>query len=331
MKRIAIVGAGGMARTRAQALMASGEVEICAVASRHLSTAQAFATEIGCATYFDDYRQLMTAHPDALLVEVPHTVQDEITGWALEQNLHLLIGGVLAANTETAQRILNLSRSRHRVVEAGFEARYDAVWIAAKTLLDSGELGDLVAIRSLALWGGDPKSWYYRQEDSGGMPLTHMSYCFINPIRWLAGNPHAVSAFSNRKLHTAPGLLNEETCVANLLFKGNVLGSLTAGFVKPGNLPAWTAMFIGTRAAVELFPLENGVGHLLFYRGDQCECRQFESADNPFKVQAAAFLASLDGSNQCRNTPADTLDDIRIAEAIVASGRQGCTISLVSA
>jgi predicted dehydrogenase len=266
--------------------------------------------------------------PDALLVEVPHSAQDEITCWALEQRLHLLIGGVLATNTENAQRILELSRRSRLVVEAGFEARYSALWIAAKAVLDSGQLGDLVAIRSIALWGGDPSTWYYRQQDSGGMPLTHMTYCFINPIRWLAGNPHAVSAFSNRKLHTAPGLVAEETCIANLLFDNDVLGSLTAGFVKPGNILSWTVALIGTHAAIELFPTENGVGRMVLYHADHCECREFESAGNPFELQAAAFLATLDGSNECRNTPADTIDDIRIAEAIVASAKQCRTIIL---
>lgn len=328
MKRIAIVGAGGMARTRARALLASGQVDICAVASRHLSTAQAFAAEIGCATCFDDYHQLITVEPDALLVEVPHGAQDEITCWALEQRLHLLIGGVLATNSENAQRILELSRRNRLIVEAGFQARYSAPWVATKAMLDSGQLGDLVAIRSIALWGGDPNTWYYRQRDSGGMPLTHMTYCFVNPIRWLAGNPRAVSAFANRKLHTTAELVTEETCVANLLFDGDVLGSLTAGFVKPADIPSWTVTLLGTRAAIELFPGENGVGHLRLYHAGQCECRQFESAGNPFELQATAFLASLDGGNECRNTPADTIDDIRIAEAIVASANQRRTIIL---
>ncbi len=328
MKRMAIVGAGGMARMRARALLATGQVSICGVASRHLPSAQAFGAEIGCAACFDDYRQLIAVHPDAVLVEVPHQAQDEITGWALEERLHLLIGGVLATSTGHAQRILELSRRDGLVVEAGFEARYSAPWGAAKELLDSGQLGVPVAIRSLALWGGDPNTWYYRQHDSGGMPLTHMTYCFINPIRWLAGNPRAVSAFANRKLHTAPGLITEETCIANLLFDGDVLASLTAGFVKPGALPSWTATLIGTRAAVELCLSENENGSLVFYQDARSECRKFESAGNPFELQAAAFLAALDGKNECRNTPADTIDDIRVAEAIVFSAKELRTVRL---
>ena len=328
MKRIAVVGAGGMARLRARALLASGQAGICAVASRHLATAQAFAAEVGCGACFDDYRELLAAQPDALLVEVPHSAQDEIACWALEHRLHILIGGVLAGSADSAQRILELSRRYGLVVEAGFEARYSAPWVAAKAMLDSGELGDLVAIRSLALWGGDPGTWYYRQRDSGGMQLTHKTNCFINPIRWMAGNPRAVSAFANRKLHTAAGFVAEETCIVNLLFDRDVLGSLTAGFVKPGNIPSWSAAFIGTRAALELFPAENGVGHLVLYQGDRSECRKFESAGNPFELQAAAFLAALDGGHECRNAPEDTVDDVRIAEAIVSSATQRRTVIL---
>jgi predicted dehydrogenase len=328
MKRIAVAGAGWMARTRARALLASGQAEICAVASRHLDTAQAFGAEIGCTACFDDYRRLAAVQPDALLVEVPHGVQDEITGWALEQRLHVLVGGVPATTAANAQRILDLSRQNRLVVEAGFEARYSALWAAARDMLDGGRLGDLVAVRSIALWGGDPNTWYYRQHESGGMPLTHMTYGFINPIRWLAGNPHAVSAFANRKRHTAPGLVAEETCVANLLFPGDVLASVTAGFVKPGNIPSWSVAFIGTEAAIELFPAENGIGHMQVYRGDHSERLGFDDARDPFEIQAATFLAALDGNNACRNTPADTIDDICIAEAIVASARERRLICL---
>ena len=39
-----------------------------------------------------------------------------------------------------------------------------------------------------------------------------------------------------------------------------------------------------------------GIGHMMLYEGDHAECRKFESAANPFEVQAAAFLAALSGA-----------------------------------
>ena len=319
-KKIAIVGAGGMARLRGNALLAVGGAAICGVAARHLERARACAATLGCDAAFDDYRRLPETKPDALLVEVPHAAQDEIVLWALENGLHVLIGGTPAGSLAAARRIAALAREQRLVVEAGFEQRYSPVWETAREMLRHGDLGDLAAIRSIALWNGDPATWYYSQQASGGMPLTHMTYCFMNPIRWLAGEPVSVSAFANRKRHTAPGLISEETCVANLLFPGNVLCSATAGFVSAPGLPGWSVTLIGTAAALELTPADNGIGSLTLYRGTHPEPRSFPAARNPFEVQAEVFLSTIGGGpSGCRNTPAETLGDLRLVEAILAS------------
>ena len=329
MKRIAVVGAGGMARVRAQALLATGAAEIVGVAARHLPRAQAFGAEVQCSFCVDDYRRLRDARPDAVLVEVPHAAQDEIVLWALEQRCHVLIGGVLAGDADTAGRIHDLARANKVVVEAGFEARYSACWVEARRMVAAGELGRLVAVRSIALWGGDPATWYYDQAASGGMPLTHMTYCFINPLRWLLGDPVNVAAFANRVQHTAPGLVREESCVASVLFPNDVLGSLTAGFVKPGAVPAWSVTLLGTRQAVEVAPAESGAGgRLTIYRGAEVATRDFADAPNAFDVQARAFLRAVDGHNECRNSPADTMGDVRVAEAIVTAVRERRVVTL---
>jgi predicted dehydrogenase len=65
-------------------------------------------------------------------------------------------------------------------VEAGYEARYKAVWKQARQIIQSDRIGQLVAIRTVALFPANPESWYYNQATSAGMPLTHMTYAFIN-------------------------------------------------------------------------------------------------------------------------------------------------------
>lgn len=322
MKRIAVAGAGGMARVRTCALLSTNEVEISGIAARRLASAQKFGAEIGCHACYDDFRRLIDTRPDALLVEVPHEAQDPIVLWALEQGLHVLIGGTLATSSAVAARIDQLARDKHLVVEAGYEARYSPAWECARQMVTGGELGRLVTVRSLALWAGDPATWYYHQHMSGGMPLTHMTYCFINPVRWVAGEVRAVSAFASRVAHTAPELVNEENCVANLLLDGDVLYSLTAGFVAPRELPAWSVTFIGTRGAAEVCPTEGGAGTVTAYRGGAPERLDFSTGVNAFDAQARTFINALAGANECRNTPADTIGDVRAAEAVVTSARE---------
>ena len=105
MLRIAVIGAGEMARVRTRAFVSTGKVEICAVASKRLESAKRFAGELNCKTYFDDYTRLTDASPDAVLVEIPHGVQDDAVLWALDSGLHALIGGCLASTSESAVTI----------------------------------------------------------------------------------------------------------------------------------------------------------------------------------------------------------------------------------
>ena len=328
MKRIAIVGAGNMAGVRGRAFLASGEAEICGVAAAHKASATKFGREIGCEDCFDDYHDLIETKPDAVLIETPHDVQEAIVLWALEAELDVLIGGAPAVSVASAERIRDLAQARGCVVEGGYQARYCPLWAAARRMVAGGDLGRLVAARSIALWAGQPETWYYQQQASGGMPLTHMTYCFINPIRWILGRPVAVAAFTNRKHHTETGLIHEETCVANVLFEDDVLYSTTAGFVKPGGLPCWSATLIGTEAAVVLFPEEEQAGRLVVYRGELTETQDFSAGPDSFQAQAERFLKATDGQGQCRNGPDEAVWDIRIAEAIVSSARSKQTIQL---
>lgn len=328
MKRLAVVGAGLMARVRARALLATGDMQLCGIAARHLSTAQAMAAEFGCHDCYDDYQRLVDTRPDALLVEVPHEIQDVVVLWGLAQRMHVLIGGTLATTTEVADQIAALATKNKLVVEAGYEARYSPAWEYAKQLLESEELGRLVTIRTIALWNGDPRSWYYNQRVSGGMPLTHMSYCFINPVRWVVGEPLMLSAFASRVLNTAPDLIDQENIVANMMFRNDVLCNMTAGFVAPVGLPAWSATFIGTKGAVEIRPDEVGTGLVTIYRGGKAEEYNFTGAANAFNLQAHTFVAAIEGGGQVRNSPTACHGDGRVASAIVTSAREGRTVTL---
>ena len=319
---IAVVGAGNLARTRAKAFLDTGRARICAVASRHTETAEKMGREVGCDACFDDYRRILETHPDAVLVEVPHGAQDAVTLWALEQGLHVLVGGCLAGSPETADRVVALANERGLIVEAGYEARYAADWEMVKDAVDSGTLGRIIAARSIALWDGDPESWYYSEHASGGMPLTHMTYCFVAPLRYLFGDPLRVSAFANRIKETDPDRIEQETSVANLVFPDDILYSMLASFVKPPGLPSWSVHIVGTEGAAEIEPLEGNV--VIHTRDDTQRHALPDAPDSAFPAQAHAFLDALDGNTgPLRCAAHDTAADIHIAAAIAESCRNG--------
>ena len=305
-----------MARVRAKALLATGQVTICGIASRTLASARRFGQEIGCEACFDHYESLLGTLPDAVLIEIPHQPQDAATLWALEHDLHVLVGGCLASTSRAGQQIADVAQAKGLVVEAGYASRYGALWRRVRRLIQDCEMGRLVAVRSIALWAGDPTTWYYDQALSGGMPLTHMTYGYINLLRWILGDPVCVSAMGNRVHHTQVGLVEQETCLANLVFPGDVVANMMASFVKPGDLDGWSVLFLGTEGMAKV---DGDHNTLEIDRQGQQETLDYAGSVDPFALQAQAFIAAFEGQDTCLNTPTDCLEDVRVAEAIARS------------
>lgn len=322
-RRIAIAGAGRMARARGRALLATGQAEICAVAARHAETARACAAELGCRRCYADYCRLAEADPDVLLIEVPHRVQDQIALWGLEAGLDLLIGGSLASCSASGARIAALAASSGRIVEAGYQRRYDPAWEEMRRLIRSGELGEPIMAVSAALWNPEPHSWYYDQEASGGMPLTHLSYCYLNATRWILGEPVAVSAMANRKVHKAPGQVAEESCAVCIEFAGGAFASATASYAGPAGMGSPEPFFLCAAAGIQVEPETAGrASFTLFPRQGGSEVRSFQSDPPALVRQARAFLQALESRRAGRNPPDDALVDVQIAEAISLAARQ---------
>ena len=330
--RAVVIGAGRMARLRAAALSRVGGVEWVGVAARRRERAARFATELSrvagmgqSVAAFDDFRQLAGLRPDFVLIETPHRVGEIATRWALENGLHCFVGGPLACSAVEARWVADYSSQQGIVVEAGYEARYKRVWLRSGDILASGGVGDVVAAQSLALFPAEPGSWYYRQGESGGMPLTHMTYAFLNPLRMLLGTPRVCAALANRKLHAFPGGISEETCVALLQFPGQVPCSMTAGYVRPAGGQeddTWWVRIHGTAGRLEIFPSDTGAGALLWTRDGESREESF-GGDAPLDSQARAFVAELGGRSCLRNRPDDAVEDVILAEAIARAAGIG--------
>ena len=267
--------------------------------------------------------------PDAVLIEVPHRVQDEVTTWALDAGYDLLIGGCLASSLENGKRIVEMAGRSGRIVEAGFQRRYDPAWEEIRRLLEGGELGPPVMAVTMALWNPDPDAWYYDQEASGGMPLTHMSYCYLNAVRWILGRPTTVSAMANRKRNAAPGHVAEETCGALIGFENGAFASATASYIGPEGMPDPQPRFVcangGVQTNAESPPGKDSI--TVFQDGDY-NVRVFDSVPSSTVRQAHAFLDAIDRRRDARNPPEDALLDVEIAEAISISVREQRTVTL---
>ena len=326
MINIAVIGSGRMSHVRTKAfLSASNACKVCCVASRSLVRAKIFAKEYGCDNFADNYKEVINFCPDFVLIEVPHSIQDEISLWGVQLGFNLLIGGCLATSVSTGMKIMEKVAQKNLIVETGYEARYKEVWKCTKKYINDCKIGDIIAIRSIALFNANPNSWYYDEISSGGMILTHMTYAFINPIRWIFGIPTSISVVSNRKVETGNKKVLHETCSANFMFKGNILCNMIAGYVKPNKFNAWELTIIGSNGVLEISPGDMEAGSLKLYSNNTNEIKKaFSKHKCAFQEQAKAYLSDLEGGKivNCLNPPVDSIEDLKIAEAIAHSANE---------
>ncbi|WNO08361.1 Gfo/Idh/MocA family oxidoreductase [Teredinibacter sp. KSP-S5-2] len=324
MLKLAIIGAGNIARIRARALLKTGQIELCGVAAHRQTSAEKFARDFSIPFATDNYKELSNTKPDAFLLEVPHQIQDEAAIWTLQQKCHLLIGGCLATSSAVGKQIIHLANKYHSIVECGYEARYKACWQKVKQYLRDKEIGLPLTVNAIALWQPPPNSWYTQQTTSGGMPVTHMTYAFINPLRWLFGHGVHISTQANALEDYGNDSLKENLCITQLKFPGELLASLTAGFVSALPAKRWHLDVVGTKGIIEIHPGDLDEGSLIIHQG-QGDSREesFDHAINAFDGQAAVFVESclerqndMHSISQCLNPPEDAIKDIKLTESI---------------
>jgi predicted dehydrogenase len=224
----------------------------------------------------------------------------------------------MAMDRNEINHICQLSEAKHLVVEGGFEARYKAVWEHTKNLVLNGEIGEICGLQATACWNAGPHSWYYSQEKSRGMPITHMTYAFLNPLTWIFGNPVSLSAIANQKGIQFPGMVKEVSCAVNIQYGQNIPCQLFASYVAHKGAPNWKIFIQGTMGALEVFPEEFGNGKIWHYAKDSEPVRiGFNDAEDPFETQAWLFIqAILSKDSGLLNTPQMCIKDVCMVSAI---------------
>ena len=162
------------------------------------------------------------------------------------------------------------------------------------------------------------------------MPLTHLSYCYLNAVRWILGRPTTVSTMANRMRNTALGHVAEETCGALIGFENGAFASATASYIGPDRACPTHSRDSSARRE-ESCPIPTARPEriqLPFFTRGRSEIRAIANEPSPFVRQAAAFLDAIEDRREARNTPEDALLDVKIAEAVSVSARECRTVWL---
>jgi predicted dehydrogenase len=192
--RVGIVGAGAIAtRGHIPGYRAVSGVEVVALCDVKEERVRAVAREMGIASAYTDYRQMLDEEkPDLVSVCAPNALHAQITIDALNAGAHVLCEKPMALSYADACAMVETSHRVGRSLTVGFHNRYRPEMRAAKDVMQSGQLGSIYyAKASMLRRSGIPGygSWFTNKDLAGGGAMMDIGCHILDLALWMLGHP----------------------------------------------------------------------------------------------------------------------------------------------
>lgn len=145
--KFAILAAGNIANSMAEAVTGIEKIERYAVACRELERAQAFAEKWGFEKAYGSYEEML-ADPQVELVYVasPHSHHYEHAKMCLEHGKHVLVEKAFTVNAHQAQELIHMAEEKRLLLTEAIWTRYMPSRKMIDDLVESGVIGKVTSL-----------------------------------------------------------------------------------------------------------------------------------------------------------------------------------------
>src|SRR5262252_1733935 len=258
--RLGLIGASvkgtWSARSHLPALQARSDIELTAVCTTQADSAEAARQAWGARLASDDYRK-MIASPEidavAVVVRVPSHYAP--TKAALEAGKHVYCEWPLGRTTAEAVELAELADAGGLVTAVGLQARVNPALLHMQELVETGYVGDVMAIHVSLIRDGvlsrpSHRTWQ-RDAELGANTLTIANGHTVDAMRFVTGDFHRLSAVvttqAKQWLDTGTNRWLDVTSPDNVLVSGRLANGAVAS-VHIGAIP-----FAGSGYRMEIY------------------------------------------------------------------------------
>lgn len=339
-KKIGLVGAGAMGMRHLQHLQQGSHCEVVGVADPAGATNQRLI-DSGVPVFGSLGDLVAACEVDGVLIASPNQTHEVVALDCISRGLPALIEKPIAADLDAARRIVEKSELAGVPILVGHHRRHNPVIATAKTFIDEGGLGDIIAVNSMEL-RRKPDSWFNAdwKTQPGGGPILINTIHDVDTIRWLCGDIDLVSAFISNH---ARGNRVEDTASISMRLQSGALAS----FILSDAVQAPWAWGISSREDVTYPAVDENViviggtkgsltiPTLTFWRhegsggrGDPFLCKRlFCIPSDPWVEQLKHFSRVIDGAEPPLVSARDGYSTLASTLAILESARTALPVA----
>jgi predicted dehydrogenase len=343
--RIAVAGAGTIGLAHIGVVQASPTCRLSAVVDPAPAAAD-IADRAGVPRYRSLAELIERDRPDGVVLATPNQLHLEHAMVCLQAGLPVLLEKPIAATVAEGEALVRAADAAAAKILIGHHRAHSPIMAKAKQVVDSGQLGRLVAVTGSAMFY-KPDQYFadapWRRESGGGPILLNLIH-EVHNLRMLCGEIVAVQAFAS---NATRGFAVEDTVAIALRFANGALGSFllsdTAACPKSWEQtsqenPAYPSYadedcyeIVGTNGSLSVPTMR-----LATYPRpqDRSWWKPFEIGtvglvrDDPLARQMEHFGALVRGEAQPLVSARDGLANLRVTEAISRAATTGRSVEL---
>jgi predicted dehydrogenase len=312
--RFALIGAGAIGQTYAQAFDQSNVARLVAVVDIRDAAAAALAEAAQCRAFGSTSEMLESACPEAAVVCTPPVTHPDVAVELLNAGVPVLCEKPLATSVPEARRMLDAAEKADRLLTMASKFRCVGDVIQAKSFIESGTIGDVVLFENVfsshvdmtSRWNSDPSV-------SGGGVLIDNGTHSVDILRYFLGPLAELQVVEGKR---SQGLAVEETVRLNVRSADGALGSIDLSWSIDKEQPAYISIY-GTQGTLQV-----GWKQSRYRRFGDKEWTDFGrgySKVAAFLRQIENFALALQGKEDLLVSPEDALASVDAIEAAYRS------------
>lgn len=345
--RIAVAGAGLIGMAHISVIGQSPSCMLSAIVDPSPG-AVALAAQAGVPLFKTLDELLSQDKPDGIVLATPNALHVPQALQCMQVGVPLLLEKPIATTVQEAQTLVDAVEKTGARVLIGHHRAHSPIMAKARQVVDSGQLGQLVAVMGSATFL-KPDHYFddgpWRREAGGGPILINMIH-EVHNLRMLCGDIVAVQAFQS---NATRGFAVEDTVAINLRFASGVLGTFllsdTAACARSWEQTSQENKAYPSYDDEDCYVITGTNGSLsvptmrikTYPRPeDRSWWKPFEVGtvgmvrEDPLARQMAHFVDVISGQATPRVTARDGLENLRVTEAIARAARQGTVVELAA-
>lgn len=342
--RIAVAGAGSIGVAHIGVIERSPVCALSAIVDPS-PAAQAHADRTGVPRYEALAELFRNDKPDGVVLATPNQLHVPQALECIAAGVAILLEKPIAPTVAEAESLVRAADAANAKVLIGHHRAHSPIMAKARAVIDSGQLGRLVAVMGSATFY-KPDQYFadapWRREPGGGPILINMIH-EVHNLRMLCGEIIAVQAFASNALR---GFAVEDTVSINLRFVNGALGTFllsdTAACARSWEQTSQENKSYSTYGDEDCYVIAGTDGSLsvptmrikTYPRPqDRSWWKPFEVGvvgmvrDDPLKHQIDHFCAVIRGEAQPLVSARDGLANLRVTEAIVEAAKSGTVVN----